>query len=286
MRVDQLSLNLIDQLRAWFHPKDRHLYLSDDQWIISRRVAWETAVSKFQNLPGLVGFWPMSSVQRSTGQAYDLSGQARHLTYNGNAQYTIYNDIIPYINLDGTGDYLSRADETDLDIQGNETIYAAGVRGLTLGGWFWLDALTGGTVTRGFINKFLTTGSQRSYTLILTTATPQDGVRFAVSQTGSATLAGVNSVETLATGAWYFLVGRFVPSVSVDVYVNGSKTSETASIPSSVFASTAAFEIGRFNENSSAILAGRATLCFVCANALPDTLISMLYEQSRKLFGV
>ena len=90
-------------------------------------------ISPFLALPGLVGFWPMSSVQRSTGNAYDLSGQTRTLTYNGNPTYNINNDFAPYIRLDGTGDFLSRADETDLDILGTETIYASTVRGLTLG---------------------------------------------------------------------------------------------------------------------------------------------------------
>ncbi|NJO31403.1 MAG: hypothetical protein HC874_30490 [Richelia sp. SL_2_1] len=75
----------------------------------------------------------MSSVQRSTGNVYDLSGQGRTLTYNGNPTFN-YTGLVPYVSLDGTGDFLSRADETDLDILGTETIYNSAVRGLTLGG--------------------------------------------------------------------------------------------------------------------------------------------------------
>ena len=31
-------------------------------------------ISTFQNIPGLVGFWPMSGVQRSTGDTRDFGG--------------------------------------------------------------------------------------------------------------------------------------------------------------------------------------------------------------------
>jgi hypothetical protein len=242
---------------------------------------WEGAISRFLAIPGLVGFWSMSSVQRSTGNAYDLSGQGRTLTYNGNPTYNIYNNFVPYIDLDGTGDFLSRADETDLDILGSETVYASGVRGLTLGGWFWLDALSGGTA-RGFINKYTGTGNQRSYTLILATT---DAPRFVVSSDGiNDTL--VTSASTLSTGQWYFLVARFVPSTSLDVYVNSVKTTNTTSIPAALFASTANLDIGRFNQNSANVMDGRTSLCFLSANTLPDALINALFHQSRLLFGV
>src|SRR3990172_4789567 len=119
-------------------------------------------LASYMALPGLVGFWPMSSIQRSTGNAYDLSGQGRTLTYNGNPAYTYYNGLVPYIDLDGTGDYLSRSDETDLDITGAETIYTTGAAGLTIGCWAWFD-VAGGTETA--MSKWNPTGNQASYLL-------------------------------------------------------------------------------------------------------------------------
>mgnify|MGYP001562300049 CR=1 FL=1 len=155
-------------------------------------------LASYMALPGLVGFWPMSSVQHSTGNAYDLSGQARTLTYNGNPAYSYYNGLVAYIDLDGTGDYLSRADETDLDITGNKAIYTTGAAGLTVGGWFYNNAnfAAGGT---GLITKWNSAGATTgSFMLYGLTTTPTALV------TNGTTNTTQTSSETVATGAWYF----------------------------------------------------------------------------------
>lgn len=230
----------------------------------------------FLDLPGLVGFWPMSSVQRSTGQAYDLSGQARHLTYNGNPTYNIYNDIVPYIDLDGTGDFLSRADETDLDILGTETIYASAVRGLTLGGWFWTD--TAG-VQQTFLAKFnaATTGS---YTLRMTAG----NVALFLIVNSTPAQDFVTHTSAFTSGAWHFIAGRFMPSSEMALFHNGIKVSQ-ASSSTAIQNSSDAFQVGA-RTGTVDPLDGRASLCFLCANALPDALISALFQQSRSLFNV
>lgn len=237
------------------------------------------AIGLHQGLPGLIGFWPMSSIQRSSGNAYDLSGQGRTLTYNGNPTYNIYNDLVPYIDLDGTGDYLSRANETDLRVLGTETIYASAARGLTMGGWFWFDNLGG--VARGLMSKNLGSTNQRSY-LLLTNADNNiwaqvsvDGIVGTIFDTGI----------TPSTGQWYNIIFRFVPSTSMDIYINGTKYTYTTSIPASIFNSTANFEIGSYNGGTNN-LDGRASLCFLCANALPDSLIALKFRRERGLFGV
>lgn len=281
MKLDLNPAQLIDPLRAWFHPKDRHLYLSDSQRIIGQRIVWEKAISKYLLLPGLVGFWPMTSIQRSTGQAYDLSGQARHLTYNGNPQYNLNNQIVPYLNFDGSGDFLSRADETDLDISGSETIYAAGVRGLTLGGWFWLDAVAGSR--RSLITKDSGVATvNRSYSLYVDTG---GEAVFECSSIGTAMDGGTyNAVNFINPKTWYFIVGKFAPSSIVKVYVNDADGIDNAiTHPASLFNGNAALQIGA--TSGTLLLTGRAALCFLCANALPDTLISMLYQHTRQLFN-
>lgn len=236
-------------------------------------------ISPFLDLPGLVGFWPMSSVQRSTGNAYDLSGQGRTLTYNGNPTYNIYNSIIPYIDLDGTGDFLSRPDETDLDILGTETIYASGVRGLTLGGWYWFDDNTPAAVEY-MISKF-GGGGQRSFAL---TRRTDQVARMLLSTDGTA-LVQVDSTVALDDGAWYFYVGRFEPSTELAVFVNGVKTTNATAIPASIFNSTASFEIGAQGGGGS-LQNGRSSLDFLCANNLPDALINSLFQSTRGAFGV
>jgi len=232
-------------------------------------------ISPFLALPGLVGYWPMSSIQRSTGNAFDLSGQARTLTYNGNPTYTVFNSVVPIINLDGTGDFLSRADETDLDILGTETIYAAAVRGLTLGGWFLFDTIG---VDAGLISKFGAAG-QRSYMLEQRSS---DTVQLRVSVDGTALIDVTSGVIT--TAQWYFIVGRFTPSTETAIWVNGVKTVNTTSIPASIFNSTSALQIGAFA--SANTVDGRASLCFLSANALTDAVISSLFQQTRVAFEV
>lgn len=235
-------------------------------------------IDPFLSLPGLVGFWPMSSIQRSTGNAYDLSGQGRTLTYNGNPTYNIFNGFVPYIDLDGTGDYLSRADETDLDILGTETVYASTARGLTLGGWFWMDNFT--AATQGLIGKNNGATNNRSY-LLLASNTPL--FRFQVSVDGVATVA-VDSA-TPSAGGWYFLTGRFLPSTELALWTNGVKTANTTSIPASIFNGNAALEIGNANAGTLP-MDGRAALCFLSANAIPEVKLIEVFNATRRYFGV
>ena len=238
-------------------------------------------LASYLELPGLVGFWPMSSVQRSTGNAYDLSGQGRTLTYNGNPAYTFHNGLVAYIDLDGTGDFLSRADETDLDITGDgeSAVYTSGAAGLTIGGWFWADAFTGDPV---LINKWLPTGNQKSYLLHFTTT---GAVKFAVSSTGADDFT-ITTTTVATTGTWAFCVGRYIPSTSIAAVINPDTTTNITSIPASIFNSTASLNIGRLSDTNSNLLNGRAALCFLCANSLGDDLISSLFQSSRVLFSV
>lgn len=237
---------------------------------------WDRVISLFQTIPGLVGFWPMSSVELSTGDAYDLSGQGRTLLYNGNPVYRLHNDLVPYLDFDGTGDILTRADETDLDILGTETIYAN--PGLTIGGWFWSDSIATQMALTG---KFLAAGDERSYLLQFVSG----GANFGVSSLGTAATVVTVSSAALATGAWYFVVGRFTPSVELAVFVNGVKVINTFSIPASIFNSAAGFTIGGA-AGSLLLLDGRASLCFLSANALPDSFIDRLFRTTKTAFGV
>lgn len=235
---------------------------------------WGNVISSYLLLPGLVGFWPMSTVARSTASAIDLSGQGWTLTRNGNVQFNLHNSIVPYAEFDGSGDSLSTANANDLDISGTETFYDN--KGLTMGGWFWND---GAGATGGLMGKWTESGNQRSYLLL----TLSDTFRFAISGNGTANTQFSHS-STFSTGTWYFVVGKFEPSVMMSVFMNGEKASTTTSIPSSIFNGTSDFEIGSYNALTQD-LDGRATLCFLCAYALPDNLIFNLFEQSRLLFG-
>jgi len=229
-------------------------------------------IDTFLNIPGLVGFWPMSSVQRSTGNAFDLSGQGRTLTYNGNPTYNIENDLVPYIDLDGVGDFLSRADETDLDILMTETIYDSSVRGITFGGWFFFDVLP--AATSHIMSKWAAPTFQY---LMYYNGTFFDFRTNAVVR--------VTSTVVPNTLRWYFMVCTLVPSTSATIHINDVATTSVAAIPASIPNGTGAFEIGAAGGGTLPIF-GRASLCFLSANAIGETYINALFQQSRVLFGV
>lgn len=237
---------------------------------------WTEVVAGFQALPGLVGFWPMSSVQRSTGNVYDLSGQGRTLTYSGNPTFN-YTGLVPYASLDGTGDYFTRADETDIDILGTETIYNSSVRGLTLGGWFYFNSLGSRRILISKSND--TTNS--SYWLELNSG---NGVSFYIGN--GVSFYNANSANVIAVNTWYHICGVYIPSTSVSVFLNGVKVTYSTSIPSTLLNSTFPFNIGTYNNTGLLPLSGRASLCFLSANALSNSIINGLYQRSRLLFEV
>lgn len=240
--------------------------------------AWKSACSSFLVLLGLRGFWPFSSFNES-GNAYDLSGQGRTLTMQNDPAYNYYN-LAPYVDLDGSNDWFDRTDEVGLDISGTEIFVTGTVQGLTIGGWFWTDTLG---VTKGFAAKWNDSGvNQRAYLLYLQGST--NTARFAVSTDGTA-IAAVTGASISASN-WYFIVGRFTTSTDVEIFVNGTWYS-LGSGPATVFDSNADLNIGAYNNGqASTRLNGRASLCFLCAAALPDAVVGSLWHQTRAMFGV
>lgn len=240
---------------------------------------WTEVIAGFQAIPGLVGFWPMSSIQRSTGNVYDLSGQGRTLTYNTGAGSSInYTGLIPYFNLAGGG-YLSRADETDLDILGTESFFPSSNRGLTVNVWLYSTSIA---ANFGVASKNTDVGNQRSWVLLYNSSIP--ALQFALSSAGT-------SHDFVATGpnisinTWYNVVGRFSISSRVSIFVNGVEYFNTTSPIASLFNSTAALQFGAYNAGTST-LTGRVALVALSANSLSDSVINGLYQRSRLLFGV
>lgn len=237
---------------------------------ISGRLA---EVDYIPNLSGLRGYWPMSAFE-SNGDAFDQSGNGRTLTYNGNPTYN-YDAIAPYIDLDGTGDHLSRADEAGLDILGTEAYVASAVQGMTFGGWFWSDATPAAIST--LIAKY-TFGVVYSYRLAQFAA---DAISFHVN---SAAAVSVTSSVALVKGAWHLLVARFTPSTELAIFHDGVKTINTTGIPAALTNSNAPLAIG--GTAGGGELDGRASLCFLCAVAHSDATIDTIFQKTRVLYGV
>lgn len=243
------------------------LLTSDLQARNEPNFAIANAVSTFLMLPELRGFWPFSSINEN-GAALDLSGQARTLTNNGAAPRATAG-LVPYVSFNGTTQWYSRADEAGLDITG----------ALTIGQWIYFNNAAGASIEWG-INKTGASGNFGYGVRRLATSGLPD---FYISSTGSNFPSAVGT-DALAAGTWYFLAGRFSPSTEIALFVNQDKFVNTTGIPAAIFNSSAALAFG--GSNRAAGLAGRGTLGFVCAAALPDAMIYNLFEQTRSAFGV
>ncbi|MCP4707196.1 MAG: LamG domain-containing protein, partial [Planctomycetes bacterium] len=185
---------------------------------------------------------------------------------------------VPYIDLDGTGDYLSRADEAGLRLPGTETYVAGAAQGMTMGIWANFDNHPS---QRGIMGKYLVAGNQRSY---LMTAEATGVVRFFVSLAGTTSVSLTGTIDT-GTDTWRHIVVRFIPSVELAIFVDGVKETLAVGVPASLANTTAAFTIGKFDGGGSSV-DGKLSLGFLCATSLPDGLIYALYQSQKHFFGV
>lgn len=239
--------------------------------------AFADTVAMFQALPGLVGFWPCGPMGAG-GLLNDLSGNGLQMTNNNAALFSAESSsLIPWIELNGTDEYFSRADTAILDISGAEAYVATAVQGITIGGWFWFDAIN---ATYALMSKFAA-GGQGSYRLYRAN---DNKVYFLVTDDGT-NETGTSSFDAPLTtaGAWYFCVGRAVNGATITVFLNGIENEGGSPPPTPIFNSTTALEIGRMDGGS--YLNGRASMCFLCAAAVPTVHLTTLYQWSRPLFN-
>lgn len=243
--------------------------------------AQKSVASLFLALPALRAFWPMSAVDYDiaggggpyTDQAKDLAGGGHHLT-NYNFALFSYDNLIPYVEFDGTNDYLGRADGGGLewaDIRGTELYIQPAQRGLTLGGWFYIHSKA---AIAGLVGKWTP--------YLLYYWQPTNVIRFSIHDGGAQhNTPGFNdpSVDT-----WYFVCGTYFPSGSINLYVNGTKLTNAAGIPAALPDTATDFFVGQYLAGN--YLSGRASMCFLCAAALSDAIVGQVFQQSRAMFGV
>jgi len=250
---------------------------SDFQRRYESGFAWRTACSTFQALTGLRGFWPMSALS-STGAAYDQSGNGRTLTYNGAPTYD-FDGLAPYIRFGGAG-FLSRADEAGLDILGTEAY--VGTPGLTMGGWFRPEDIANG---QAVMTKWSAAAGNYSYNLAARGDLANDPVVFTISSTG-ANSASVTSTVGYAANTWYFFAARFDDAkagAELAVWVNSTQTTAATAF-AAIFNGNADLRIA--NDMAGNTFTGRASLCFLCAAALPDATVWAIHQHTKALFKV
>ena len=243
--------------------------------------AFRHAASLFRGLPGLRGLWTMADYDIN-GNAEDMTQYDLLLTRNGNPLYH-QEQMVPALYFDGTGDYLSRADEAALSITASEAHISPNSWGLTLGSWF---SATGITTRQDLITKISAAAGNFSYYLNFSGNVAGDPVCFFVSDDGTNS-DEVYSSNGVTAAQWSFAVGRFDNNDAGEelaVFLNGAKTTG-ATARATIFDGNAAFGVGGTGFGGN-LLTGRMSITFLCATALPDDMIGALFQQSRALYGV
>lgn len=238
-------------------------------------------VSPFLALPGLRGYWPMSSSD-SGGTAEDLSGQGHDLTNNNNATLG-YDNLAPYFDYDGANQYHSRATEADLDLLGTEADVGAAFRGIFLIGWFQFDD-DPPAADEFLIAKRTAGAANQSYSLLRRAATT---FRFTISD-GAAT-DSVTTTATTTSGQWYMGASVFIPSTEISLYLMSSdiaeKATNNAGIPAAINNSAVDFTIGAGAAPGN-YLDGRASDCAIGVTRLSDAIVESVFESTRGGYGV
>lgn len=242
--------------------------------LISSSAKLAIASKLIENGTGIRGFWPMSAVDAS-GNVVNTTGLG-NMSYNGNPVYGLYNDVAPYIELDGTGDYLSAADNAVWDILGTETYIA--IPGLTFGGWFWFDTVAlGGEegVTFVLIDKFQSIAIDH-YRLSMF-----DGTGRLTAQLGG---GSISPATAMSPNAWYFLVAKLTPGSEEALLINTTWHTETSGVDTAITDNTGALTIGATSTGGSPH-DGKIAMAFVAAAAWPDSYIESIYNYSKSAFG-
>lgn len=249
--------------------------------------AWKSLISTTLALPGLRGAWCASNASEG-GDMPDLTGQGRELSYQGDPEFG-HENLISYVYYDGTGDYHDRADEAGLDIIGTETYIEAGSRGLTLGGWWYVEAFDL-VEQAGLIAKWDIPTNGRSYSLYVRVPA-NECPGFAVSTDG------INSVivsgQAITVQTWFFAAGRFNPGTETDVWTGGILQGETAStfnqdtlavgIPATLFNSDTSLDIAALD--GAYCFDGKMAVCWLSAEMISDAIIRAYWEQTRAMFN-
>ena len=249
-------------------------------------VHYQTAV---MSTCALKGFFPMSVVHNVTPNIYvhDVAVDHDLLMTNtptiGYLSTATVTALPPWINfVAANSQYLAAAaDDSQHDILGTETYVSANERGLTIGGWFKFT--TAPASIFGLISKWYSSPpgtNQAAYRLYKTAA---NTICFEVSPDGTAAAAvNATSTATVTTDIWYHLYGRFNPGVSVNVFVDTAITT-TATATAAMFNSNEPLVIGRTNRAN--YLNGKCSMAQLNASQLSNSIVSLLYEQSRIMYS-
>jgi hypothetical protein len=275
---------MVEQLR---NPEQVELLRADFFARNEPNAAWSHTIGNHLMIPALRGFWPMSANHATSGHVYvdDISCDYDLEMINNPLLFQVGYGLPPACGFtSASSQYLTYgADDVQHDILGTETNVLAAQRGLSLGCWVRFTVL--GTNV-GIISKWNVAGAQYAYLLMKSNT---NLIYFFVSGNGIA-FVSVNSAA-VAIDTWYFVMGRFVPSTTIDLYVDNVRASNAVGTPASIFDSSQPLEIGRF-DGAANYLDGVISLAWLSASTCWDGVAGTrdvipwaLYEHSKRLFN-
>jgi len=150
----------------------------------------------------------------------------------------------PYMDFNGVSTTLSLADASMPNIGASNFLV-----------WVWAKADTLATANKTIVGKVNTYGDQRSWSIYYNVTTGKFG--FSMSGDGVTTYS-VESSYSESTGVWYFLAGYHEATTQIRVYVGAAADadltvdSNTTTIPTTIYDSTAAFTLGHRVTNTTA----------------------------------
>jgi len=165
--------------------------------------------------------------------------------------------------------YLSRVDEVGLSVTGE----------LTFGCWILMNDLCMGKITP-VMGKWYETGNQRGFVLYKAS---DNSMTLSISTDGTAVVTIDDGGVNFIANEWMYVVGRFIPSTELAIFVNGTWYKNTTDIPASIFDSTEQLELARYNRYY--YLDGGICHAFVSAIALEDSDVEANYSHTKAMFN-
>lgn len=179
---------------------------------------------QYTSISGLTSYWPMDETSGTTTND-------RYTSNNGtdtNGVLIVDGKFGKGRGFDGTNDYIDMGNPVGLQILYDHTIEA------------WIKLGTTGA-NQTIVSKY-SRNSKRSFRLMVNSS---NQLQSDISVDGSAVVT-TTSTQTLTSGVWYYVATTYTLSTSVKLYINGQlDTTNTTSIPASLYNTATSFNIGR-----------------------------------------
>ena len=231
----------------------------------------EFNISSFLMIPKLRGLWTFSSVDEN-GNLPDYSDQGRLMTNVNNVPFGVY-ELAPYADFSPSfSHYFYRNDEVGLSITGE----------LTVGAWIWLDTAASGFYT--ILSKANHLTNKRCYDLYIQGDGSNASAIFEVSSNGTNSFT-VTNPRSVSLSQWHFIVARFSPLTTMDIFLDNYPRLNPFGIPSSIYDADTPLVIGATPRSPfDFFMDGRIGISFISASYLSDMILSFLYKNSKPLF--